>query len=102
MKQGSLFEQINDAATGRAEYHFDGETIESERDNPRLSRQLDRVRDLMMDGQWRSLAMIAEAVGGSEAGVSARLRDLRKPRFGEWTVQREYQDEGLWLYRVAK
>ena len=102
MKQGNLFNVVNDAATGRTEYRFDGETVEPERDCPRLSRQLDLVRELMLDGAWRSLATIALEVGGSEAGVSARLRDLRKPRFGEWTVQREYQDNGLWLYRVAK
>ena len=40
--------------------------------------QLSRVRAFMHDGEWRTLAQIAEgARPASEAGVSARLRELR-------------------------
>jgi hypothetical protein len=79
---------------------FDGQTFDFARDSARLTGQLDRVRFVMRDGRWRTLAEIAETVGGSEAGVSARLRDLRKERFGGLTVEREYATEGLWRYRV--
>jgi 6-phosphogluconate dehydrogenase (decarboxylating) len=67
---------------------FDGETFSSELDGTRLSSQLAAVKDLMSDGQWRSLQAIATEVGAPTASVSARLRDLRKPKFGGHDVQR--------------
>lgn len=81
---------------------FDGATFQPERDGERLTRQLDRVKELMLDGQWRSLPQIAALVGGSEAGVSARLRDLRKPRNGAYTVNRRHVEDGLHEYQVVK
>ena len=83
------------------EYSIDGESYDPKRDGTRLSSLLDAVRDLMADGQYRTLHSIAEAVGGSEASVSARLRDLRKERFGGHMVERQYIGDGLWAYRVA-
>jgi hypothetical protein len=79
---------------------FDGATFEPERDGERLSSQLGRVKGLMLDGKWRSLPTIASLVGGSEAGVSARLRDLRKRRNGAYMVNRRYMGEGLCEYQV--
>lgn len=79
---------------------FDGATFQPERDGERLTRQLDRVKELMLDGQWRSLPQIAALVGGSEAGVSARLRDLRKERNGGYTVSRRHIENGLHEYQV--
>jgi hypothetical protein len=79
---------------------FDGETIAPE-DNPRLSAQLDRVRDLMLDGRWRTLAAVSKALGYPEASVSARIRDMRKAKFGEFVVERKHHSRGLWYYRVA-
>lgn len=81
---------------------FDGETFNPERDGQRLTTQLIRVRDLMGDGHWRTLRQIADAVNGSEAAVSARLRDLRKARFGGFLVARKHQGGGLFLYRLSK
>lgn len=80
---------------------FDGDTCVPELDEKRLSTQLVAVRDLMVDGRWRTLPMIASAVGASEASVSARLRDLRKPRFGSWVVDRRRVTAGLNEYRVS-
>lgn len=79
---------------------FDGATFEPAADGARLAGQLERVLALMRDGEWRTLAEIAAAVGGSEAGVSARLRDLRKPRFGRFWVDRDRRSGGLFVYRV--
>ena len=79
---------------------FDGITFDEAQDGPRLTTQLDRVRELMSDGRWHSLRWLADAVGGSEAGVSARIRDLRKVRFGARTVDRKRIDGGLWVYRL--
>lgn len=79
---------------------FDGETFDFKQDSPRLSTQFERVRDLMRDGRWRTLAQIAQGAGGSESSVSARLRDLRKPRFGAFRVERERVEGGLHRYRL--
>lgn len=79
---------------------FDGVTYEPDQDEARLASQLRRVFGVMSDSRWHTLAELAERTGGSEAGVSARLRDLRKPRFGHWTVERERVDGGLFMYRL--
>lgn len=81
---------------------FDGRTFDTERDAERLEGQLARVEALMLDGYWRSLATIAAAVSGSEAGVSARLRDLRKTRFGGYIVERRRVTDSLHEYRVVR
>jgi hypothetical protein len=79
---------------------FSGVTFDAKLDGARLSGQLKAVRDLMSDGGWRTLAQIAEAVSGSEAGVSARLRDLRKREHGSHTVNRRRVSGGLWEYQL--
>lgn len=79
---------------------FDGKTYERERDHKRLNRQLESVKRLMSDGQWRTLEQIADAVGAPPASVSARLRDLRKPKFAGLQVERRYVKRGLFEYRV--
>ena len=80
--------------------HFDGETYESDLDHGRLAAQLHAVRQFMADGQWRRLAEISEAVGAPEASVSARLRDLRKDKFGAHAVARRRCAPGTFEYRV--
>jgi hypothetical protein len=80
---------------------FDGVTV-TLADTARLTGQLAKVEALMLDGQWRTLAQIAYLVEGSEAGVSARLRDLRKVRFGAYTVEHRHLGHGLWVYRVTR
>jgi hypothetical protein len=82
--------------------HFDGRTYDESLDRDRLWTQFCRTRDLMRDGQWRSLREISAALGDPEASISARLRDLRKERFGGWIVARRRRDldSGTWEYRV--
>jgi hypothetical protein len=80
---------------------FEGDTFDPLLDGPRLTTQLERVKALMADHQWRTLAAIHRSVGGSEAGISARLRDLRKVKCGSMTVERKrVRDSGLWVYRI--
>lgn len=79
---------------------FDGETFHGERDGKRLQAQLSAVRALMSDGKWHRLAEISEYARCSTASASARLRDLRKSRHGSHTVLREYEDSGVWRYRM--
>lgn len=52
------------------------------------TKQLTRVRTLMADGRWRTLREISRRVRAPEQSVSARLRDLRKPRHGRYIVAR--------------
>ena len=72
-------------------------TMESER----LTRLYDRVWTYMRDGQWHTLREIAAACRGSETGVSARLRDFRKPQHGGHRVDVERVSDGLWRYRLV-
>lgn len=81
--------------------HFDGETYEPKFDQARLSGQLGKVEDLMLRGGWWSLRELHNLAGGSEAGISARLRDLRKPRFGGYQVDRRRVEGGLFEYRIS-
>ena len=82
---------------------FDGITINDERDNGRLQAQLDLVRQLTLStGLWYTLAELSQRTNFPEASVSARLRDLRKARFGGYTVERKYVERGLWAYRVTR
>ena len=80
---------------------FDGDTITSE-DFPRLNRQLRAVYDLMRDGAWRSLRQISNRTGEPEASISARLRDLRKRKFGGFKVLRENWGDGVFVYKVME
>lgn len=85
---------------------FGGATYEPEKDAARLSGQLARVRECMADGEWRTLREIKgwcemhHATPDSEPGISARLRDLRKPRFGAHEVKRRRRAGGLYEYRL--
>lgn len=80
---------------------FDGVTFDAARDGDRLHALLDRVRIFTADQEWYTLAQIADACACSEASASARLRDLRKVKFGSYTVDRQYVARGLWRYRVT-
>jgi len=80
--------------------HFDGAEVVPERDNERLSHQIDRIFELMKDGRERTLADIAAQTGAPEASVSAQLRNLRKRRFGLHQVLRRYCGNGLFAYTV--
>lgn len=79
----------------------DGTTFEPKKDQLRLDGQMKRVFDVMSDGQWRVLKHIADVAKAPEASVSARLRDLRKPKFGGYTIERDNLGNGLWAYRMV-
>lgn len=82
---------------------FDGPAYSPEHDKARLTSQLETIRELMADGQWRTLTEIERETGYRSASISAQLRHLRKPRFGAWAVDKQHRGEpkeGLWEYRV--
>lgn len=79
-----------------------GSTYNPQHDSARLLTLLERVRNLMCDQKWRSLKEIVQAVGGSEAGVSARLRQLRTEF--HYTIEKRREGNpraGLWVYRLT-
>jgi hypothetical protein len=84
---------------------FAGDTYVPQLDRARLGEQLQRVLDVVSDGQWRTPEELEAATGDRWASISARLRDLRKPRFGGHDVQRqrlkEY-DRGNFRYRLVR
>ena len=82
---------------------FNGPEYVEVLDQSRLSKQHERIRDLMLDGEWRTLGEIKECTGYPEASISAQLRHLRKRRGGSWRVdkrRRGEQSRGLYEYRV--
>lgn len=67
----------------------------------RLGKQLSRVKNLMLDGQWRTPAEVVAALGEmSETGASSFLRDLRKPQFGKHDVRRRDRAPHLSEYKL--
>ena len=80
--------------------YFEGPPDEDSR-TARLSAQLVAIRDLMLDGRWRTLAEIERATGAPQASISAQLRHLRKRRFGRYVVEKQHVEHGLWQYRIA-
>jgi Fic family protein len=78
---------------------FDGDTYEEELDQQRLGAQLQRVKLAMASGEWFTLAKLSRIANCSEASASARIRDLRKDRFGAWTIERRRVSGGLHEYR---
>jgi len=91
-QSGFLFSNSDEAVIEHAKevlnvksLSFDG-VSSMQIDVPRLSLQLARVFELVKDGRHRTLRQIADATGCLETSASARLRDLRKSRFGGHTV----------------
>lgn len=83
--------------------HFNGPAYHPPLDQARLTGQIERIRDLMLDGDWRTLGEIAASTRDPESSVSAQLRHLRKKRFGSYVVDKRRRGEpkrGLYEYRV--
>ena len=55
-----------------------------------MKTQLEQIRDLMLDGKWRSLQEIADNTNFAEPSISAQLRHLRKPQHGSYTLAKRY------------
>lgn len=66
------------------------------------SGQFDAVLSAMRDREWHSLWQISEVTGAPLQSVSARIRDMRKPRFGGLTVERRYVTNGIFEYRLGE
>src|SRR5512146_438252 len=80
---------------------FDGITFEPKKDGDRRKHQLQDVYAAMQDGCWRSLYRIRAMTGHPEQSISARLRDLRKTKFGKYEVKRRRMTDGTHEYRLV-
>jgi len=87
----------------------------TEEDKPRLAKQLDVVREFMLEMSqnpsqnpreevWLTLQAIANVTGFPQASVSADLRHLRKAVNGGYKVEKRRRGDrgGLWEYRVTR
>jgi len=75
---------------------FKGETFSHPKDQARLETALGKIRAALATGDSFTLAELADRGGCSEAGASARIRDLR--RLEGWQVVSERVHGGLWRY----
>jgi hypothetical protein len=80
---------------------FGGESFDARLDGPRLKGQLERTLEVMKDGRWHTLPEIADAVGCTTQSASARLRDLRKPRYGSHRIDRNRIGIAVFVYRLT-
>lgn len=80
---------------------FDGRTFDQDRDGDRLKNALERVRRLLRSGRAWTAVELAEAAGCSETGVTARVRDLRKAKFGGHVIESKCVAGGKWTYRMV-
>jgi hypothetical protein len=84
---------------------FNGPEYQPQFDFVRLTGQCKRIRDLMIDGTWRTLREIEDLTGDPSSSISAQLRHLRKQRFGAYTVNRRTRgdrEKGLFEYQVLR
>ena len=78
---------------------FQGSDITPE-DTPRLTLQIDTIRELMLDGKWRGLDEITNITGYPHSSISAQLRNLRKESRGKYIVNKKNEGNGYFLYQV--
>lgn len=83
--------------------HRDGTTYDPTLDGARLTGQAKRVAEVLADGRWHSLREIADGADTPEGTVGSRIRDLRKPKFGEHTIvtRRHESLPGVFEYRMV-
>ncbi len=59
-----------------------------------------RVLDFMSDHEWHTLDEISRAALCSPTGASARIRDLRKARYGSHSVECRQVSVSVFQYRL--
>lgn len=79
---------------------FDGPDL-TRADHARLGEQLERVRAVMEGGAWWTPEELERATGYRWASISARIRDIRKPKFFGRAVERRRVGGGQFAYRLV-
>ena len=78
---------MNDGVDGVYSGGTFGPSFDFKLDLTRIQDQHERIKKLMraayLCGPWLSLAEISELTGDPQGSISAQLRHLRKPAFGE-------------------
>ncbi len=102
---GSLFD-VPPAPPSRSD-HFDGADYDRDLDELRLTGQLFEVwkvaTNRISNGGWFTVDYIVQRTGFPANSVQAQLRNLRKPRYGAYLVERRRVTEsGLSEYRVGE
>jgi hypothetical protein len=84
--------------------HFDGPEYDVSRDDVRLTGQIEVIWRFMTSHEsWCTVDQIVNRTGYPANSVQAQLRNLRKPRFGSYLVERRRVTEsGLYEYRVGE
>lgn len=105
IEQRDLFSHVIDSPKipGASHARFSGADYVPERDKKRLTGQLEAIYKLMKDGVWRSVDEIHEQTGKRfpHNSIQGNLRNLRKPSFGSYNVERRRRgDTNLSEYRV--
>lgn len=77
---------------------FGGDTYDAAKDEARLTNALRRVLACLRSGGWWTLRELAAAAQCSEAGASARLRDIRNTL--HYVVHAHRRVGGLWEYAL--
>ena len=83
---------------------FDGPDYSAKYDESRLTGQIKRVREAMLDAKWRTLDEISRITHDPQASVSAQLRHLRKEKNGSHLVEKRRRGQrckGLYEYRLV-
>jgi hypothetical protein len=83
-----------------SEHIFAGPAYDPDRDNKRLSNQIERVWSVMIDGKWHRTQEVADRTNDPAPSVLAQFGHLRKRRFGGHTVERRHVSHGLYEYRL--
>ena len=84
--------------------HFNGPVYTPEFDHQRLIKQHEVIRDLMLDGCWRTLTEIESLTKYPQASISAQLRHLKKKRFGSYFMAKRRRGDvknGLYEYHIS-
>lgn len=83
---------------------FFGGGYDEDLDRERLTTQIRKLINLMVDGSWRTLREISKTINAPEASVSAGLRMLRRKSMGAHTVDKRRKGDpkqGLWEYQLT-
>jgi len=78
-----------------------GSDYDPKLDGVRLTGQMLRVFEYMRNGKWMTLFEIADSINEPESSVSAQMRNLRKDRNGNHTIEKQRRGEsGTWEYKL--
>lgn len=98
-----LFSNLPQSLASSPVPHFNGPSYDPKFDQARLTGQIRRIYNVMLDEQWWTLAEIAQTTNDPQASISAQLRHLRKPRFGGHTINKRRRGapgKGWWEYQL--